>query len=438
MSSPPQLLGAIDARSGAAHKAHVIRSDEEAIDTAKRLAKEFRKTADGRDRERLVPLQEVEILSQSGLLAAIVPREYGGAGITIVTLVRVLQILSAADGSLGQIPQNHFHFLNFISAFGTPEQKSYFLPKILAGQRLGNGLQERGNGVLGTGKLATTLTSHADGSFRLNGEKRYCTGAFIAHWLPVMAATPEGDGILVYTDRKAPGVEVFNDWNGMGQRTTLSGTARFRDVPVAELHVFRRSFEGYSPHGLSYAQLLHAAIDTGIAEGALTATAEFAREHARPWFEAKVEKAGEDPLLIKQYGELIVDFQAAEALTYRAASLLDAALADETNEAAGLEAVLAVAGARVQADRAALHAGHQLFEFGGAGATNEKWNLNRYWRDARTHTLHDPIRWRLHHLGNYHLNGVKPPRDGSRRTAESQPASSGEAAIAQPDIPPTL
>lgn len=415
ISAPTQPRHQIHAQNGTppAPIAHVIRSDAEAVEIAERLAREFKKTASERDRERRFPLPEVEKLSQSGLLASIVPKEYGGAGISLVTLCKVLQILSASDGSLGQIHQNHFHFLNYIAAFGTTEQKKHFLPGILSGKRLGNGLQER-NVHIGP-KLATILTPYGDGTFRLNGEKVYTTGAYIAHWLPILSTTPEGTIVLVYVDREAPGVEVINDWNGMGQRNTLSGSAKFRDVTIVERSVFRRSFEGYSPHGLSYAQILHAAIDTGLAQGALEETARFTRENARPWSEAKVERAGEDPHLIKQFGELVVEYQAAEALLIRAATLLDVALADDTNEEAGLQAVLAVSAARIQSDRAALRISHELFEFGGTRSTDEKWNLSRHWRDARTHTLHDPIRWKLHNFGNYHLNGTLPPRDGAKR-----------------------
>jgi alkylation response protein AidB-like acyl-CoA dehydrogenase len=154
---------------------------------------------------------------------------------------------------------------------------------------------------------------------------------------------------------------------------------------------------------------MHAAIDTGIAQGALEDVVWFTNQRARAWGEANVERAGQDPHLIKQFGELAVQFHAAEALLLRAAELHDLARADPANEQAAIEASLAVGEARVQSDHIALLAGTELFEFGGTRSASRAWNLDRHWRDARVHTLHDPVRWKLHHLGNYYLNGVKPP-----------------------------
>jgi SfnB family sulfur acquisition oxidoreductase len=386
---------------------HVIADDAEALAVARALAREFKHGAADRDRHPAPPLAEVERITRSGLLAAGVPRSHGGAGISTTTLVQILQLLSAADGSLGQIHQNHFFFVNRVAATGTEGQKKFFFAEFLAGKRLGNCLAER------TGRRGVDTTTHLvrqpDGTYRLNGRKYYTTGAYLAHWLPVAASEGEGRGATVFVSRHAPGVEVVNDWAGMGQRNTCSGTAAFHDVLVTEAQIFRPDQEEYSPHGLVYAQIMHAAIDTGIAQAALEDTVWFTNHHARPWGEARVERAGQDPHLIKQFGELVVQFHAAEALLLRAAELHDLARARPDDPQATIEAIVAVGEARAQADHISLFAGQQLFEFGGTRSASLRWDLDRHWRDARVHTLHDPVRWKLHHVGNYHLNGVNPP-----------------------------
>jgi len=58
----------------------------------------------------------------------------------------------------------------------------------------------------------------------------------------------------------------------------------------------------------------------------------------------------------------------------------------------------------------AIAASSRLFELAGTRATLDKHNLDRHWRNARTHTLHDPVRWKYHAVGNYYLNNIKPPR----------------------------
>ena len=66
--------------------------------------------------------------------------------------------------------------------------------------------------------------------------------------------------------------------------------------------------------------------------------------------------------------------------------------------------------AKVLTTEIALLAGEKLFELAGTQSTLAEHNLDRHWRNARTHTLHDPVRWKYHLVGNYYLNGVKPAR----------------------------
>jgi alkylation response protein AidB-like acyl-CoA dehydrogenase len=62
--------------------------------------------------------------------------------------------------------------------------------------------------------------------------------------------------------------------------------------------------------------------------------------------------------------------------------------------------------------RASVEATSALFELAGTRSAAEPLNLSRYWRDARTHTLHDPIRWKVQHLGRWVVSGTVPPRHG--------------------------
>ena len=390
--------------------AHVIADDTEALAVAAALAEEFRAGASGRDTERRLPHEELDRLSASGLLAVTVPAEHGGADVGALTLAEIFRLLASADGSLAQIPQSHFAYVNVIHRQGTEEQRKFFYGELLAGRRFGNAQSEAGTRHVQD--LRTRLAPRPDGSYVLTGVKHYATGALFADWIPVLARAEDDNLQVAYVPRDVPGLTVIDDWDGMGQRTTASGTVRLEgvEVPADRVLPHHLTFQGPQLHG-AVAQLLHAAIDAGIAQGALSEAVEFVRTKSRPWFESGFETAVEDPLLIQRFGELALQVRASEALLREAARAVDAARADLTDDSAA-EASIAVAAAKVRAAQAAVEVAGALFEVSGTRSALNSLNLHRHWRDARTHTLHDPARWKIQHIGRYVLNGTRPPRHG--------------------------
>ena len=387
--------------------AHIIQSNDEAL--ARALAGTFAQDASARDRDRRLPWDELDAFSASGLWGITVPRAFGGAGVSMVTLAQVTAIIAAADGSLSQIPQNHFYALEVLRAGGSQLQKQFFFDQALQGRRFGNALAEIGQRDF---KRRTRLARSPDGLV-LNGQKFYCTGAIYADWIPTLAVDDADVQQLVFVPRKAPGIRITDDWDGFGQRVTGSGSVRFDQVAIQPEWVvpFQASFERPTPIG-PLAQLIHAAIDLGIGQGAFAATLPFIRERARPWIDAKVATASDDPLTLAGLGEVSLRLTAAEALLHRAALAVDDAIADAT-ETSVAEASVAVAEAKVLTTKAGLLAASKLFEFSGTSATFAPDNLDRHWRNLRTHTLHDPVRWKYHAIGNFVLNGVNPPRHGA-------------------------
>ncbi|TRO68842.1 SfnB family sulfur acquisition oxidoreductase [Streptomyces sp. IB201691-2A2] len=390
--------------------AKLIADDAEALTVAAALADEFRAEASRRDAERSLPREELDRLSDSGLLAVTVPAEHGGADVRQETLAEIFRLLASADASLAQIPQSHFVYVNVIRRQGNPEQRTFFFGEVLAGRRFGNAQSEAGTKHVQD--IRTRLEPAPDGSYVLTGVKHYSTGALFADWIPVLARAEDDNLHVAYVPRDAEGLTVVDDWDGMGQRTTASGTVRLDAVPVPADRVLPHhlTFQGPQLHG-AMAQLLHAAIDAGIAAGALAEAAEFVRTKSRPWFESGAETAAEDPLLIQRFGELAIQVRATEALLGAAARAADTARADLT-EATAAEASIAVAVAKAHAASTAVEVSGALFEVSGTRSALNSLNLHRYWRDARTHTLHDPARWKIQHIGRYVLNGTPPPRHG--------------------------
>ncbi|GGX59465.1 SfnB family sulfur acquisition oxidoreductase [Streptomyces fructofermentans] len=390
--------------------ATVITDDAEALAVAAELADDFRPGAARRDAERVLPRAELDRLSASGLLGVTVPAEHGGADVRQETLAEVFRLLASADASLAQIPQSHFVYVNVIRRQGDPRQRKFFFAEVLAGRRLGNAQSEAGTRHVQD--IRTRLEAAPDGSYVLTGVKQYSTGALFADWIPVLARADDDNLHVAYVPRDADGVTVVDDWDGMGQRTTASGTVRLDAVTVPADRVLPHHLTFREPqlHG-AVAQLLHAAIDAGIAAGALREAAEFVRTKSRPWFESGAATAAEDPLVIQRFGELAVQVRATEALLGAAARAVDAAR-DDLTETSAAEASIAVAAAKAHAAGTAVEVSGALFEVAGTRSALDSLNLHRHWRDARTHTLHDPARWKIQHIGRYVLNGTLPPRHG--------------------------
>jgi SfnB family sulfur acquisition oxidoreductase len=392
-----------------ASQARVIADDAEAIARARELGERFAEGAAKRDAGRVLPERELAELSESGLLGITVPREYGGAGASIETLAEVVRLLSAGDPNIGQIPQSHFVYVNVLLENADPQQKKFFFAEILDGKRFGNAQAEAGSRT--PQEILTRLEPAGPGEYTLTGTKAYSTGALFAHWIPVLAKNEADELRVAYLPRDADGVTVVDDWGGMGQRTTASGTVKLDGVRVPADRVVEHHLTFTRPqlHG-AIAQIVHTAIDVGIARAAFDDAAEFVRTKSRPWAEAGVQTAAEDPLLIQRFGELHLQLRAAEALLAEAGRQVDAAQANLTEESAGAASV-AVATAKAYGAPVSVDLSSALFEVSGTRSASESANLHRHWRNARTHTLHDPARWKLQHIGRYVLSGTLPPRN---------------------------
>lgn len=389
--------------------AHIIKSDEEALEIARNLAEQFKINAVQRDAERILPFEEIEAYSQSGLWAITVPKEYGGAEVSSYTVAQVIALMSGVDGSIGQIPQNHFYGLEILRNNGTEEQKQKLYAEVLKGARFGNALAEF---KTKTAAQRQTAIRRTEQGYVINGEKFYCTGSLFAHRIPTLVVHESEQQFLAFVPRDSEGLTLIDDWSGFGQRTTGSGTVKFDNVQVLEEDVVRFD-TAYSRPTISgpFAQLLHASIETGIARAAFEETLNRVRQ-ARPWIDSGVDKATDDPLTKLELGRVIADVRASEVLLKQAARSVDAAKADPT-EARVAKASLDVAKARAHSSETALKASSKLIELAGSRGSQREDGLDRFWRNARVHTLHDASRWKYYFIANYLLNGVLPPRRGT-------------------------
>ncbi|MEN8292977.1 SfnB family sulfur acquisition oxidoreductase [Acinetobacter radioresistens] len=391
------------------NQAHIIQSDEEALAIAQDLSQKFKAEAVQRDQNRILPFEEIEAYSQSGLWAITVPKQYGGVEVSSLTVARVIALFSGVDGSIGQIPQNHFYALEVLRNTGTERQKQKFYTEVLKGARFGNALAEfktRSAAHKYTQLIAT------GNNYVIQGEKFYCTGSLFAHRIPTLVTDAEGREFLAFVKRNSQGLEIVDDWSGFGQRITGSGTVKFNHVAVEQedLIAFDTAFTQPTLVG-PFAQIMHAAIEVGIARAAFEETLQQVKQ-ARPWIDSGLDRATQDPLTLLELGRVAADVRASEVLLKQAAQAIEVARPLPTVENIA-QASIEVAKVRAHSTETALKASSKLIELAGSRGSQLKNGLDRFWRNARVHTLHDAARWKYYFIGQYVLNGVLPPRRGT-------------------------
>ena len=378
---------------------------------AEEVAATLRKDAAARDAAGANPDKEVELLRESGLLRLLIPAERGGTGAGWLAANTVTRIVSAADANVGHLLGYHYLQLWRGELFDRPEPIERLHRDTVAGNWFWAGVSNPLDAAL-------ELTPAGDG-YVLNGRKTFATGAAVADRLVVSATrTDTGEKLTFTVDARASGIHYLNDWDNIGQRLTASGGVAFTDVVLPADDVLGVNPESELIPRLSLAaigfQLFLAQIYVGLAEGALTEAAEYTRNSTRAWFRSGVDTATADPHIVAGYGELVAAVGAAGALTDVAAAALGAAFdrGPELSEVERSDAAIAISAAKVVATRVANDATSKVFEFTGARATAAKYGFDRFWRNARTLTLHDPVVYKACEVGAHFLTGDHPPYTG--------------------------
>ncbi len=374
--------------------------------TTRDVASQLAATALERDRANQNPVAEIALLRDSGLLGFATAAEYGGAGGNLSQALELSRVIAAADGSLGMLLTYHYSNGLWTHILATDEQRDW----------IARGVGDRGwfqGSVSNPRDPGLDVRADGDG-YRINGKRTFATGVAVADLVTVLVYGEHPLDVVIPSDRE--GLRFGADWDNLGQRLTASGSVTFDDVYVRPEEVLR-GLEAYRGdvglrNGLRglFSQLIFVHFYLGIAEGALAAAISYAREHGRPWFEATVERAVDDPYHQQLVGKLSANLAAGIALADRAAGSFEAALAagtDLSTEQWGLLAVQ-VDQAKSVANDASLDVAHQVFQITGARSTANKVGLDIYWRNLRTHTVHDPVAYRQRAIGQALLTGELP------------------------------
>jgi alkylation response protein AidB-like acyl-CoA dehydrogenase len=382
----------------------------DAIAVADELARTFATTAIERDKLGGTAKAERDRLRESGLLALSVPTSLGGHGGSWTLVMEVVRRLGRVDGSLAHLFGFHHLLLGTARLFGPEAQWAPWLRSTVERTWFwGNALNplDTRTTIVARGGLTHPQTHLID------GQKSFCSGASDSDRLVVSALDPDKRLVVAVIPTSRPGIHILDDWDNMGQRQTDSGQVRFEQVVVDESEILRQPgplgsvFASLRP---CIAQLVLTNVYLGLGEGALDEGVRWTRGSGRPWVTAGVERPSDDPYVLHHAGEFWVALAGARALADGAARQLDDAWArgDALTTAERAATALAIGTAKVAATRAGLAVANGIFEITGARATAARAGLDRFWRNLRTHTLHDPVDYRLRELGRWVLTGELP------------------------------
>lgn len=373
--------------------------------------------ASQREFERILPHEPLSLIRKGKLGALRLPVEAGGAGASFRDLFSVTLRLAAADANVAHILRNHFTFVERYARIPKDETQKRWRREVAAGAIVGLANTETNAKVVGGGAFSTVLQPDGDG-YRISGQKYYSTGTLFSDLVLVRVGTPEGKLASVILPVARDGIQLVDDWDGIGQRLTGSGTTVFDNVRVEPEEVVRDGETvGYgTAYSSTLPQLYLTTVNAGILRAVLADAKAVLKRRTHTFFFAPAEVPTEDPLLQQTIGEIASNAFAAETLVLATADALDVAdrlrtagaPTDAVNEAAH-EAALRAARSKVVIDDLVLRSASQLFDVGGASAAHRALNLDRHWRNARTLASHNPRAYKARLLGRFEVDGTPLP-----------------------------
>ncbi|MBJ8445767.1 acyl-CoA dehydrogenase family protein [Acinetobacter bereziniae] len=376
-----------------------------ALDIAKELAKQFAQTAPERDKAGGNPKFERDLIRKSGLLSLAIPQQYGGQGADWKTIFQTVQTIAQVDSSLAHVYAFHHLLISTVQLFAQPEQYQQWFEQT-AQQHLfwGNTLNPLDK--------RTTVQQVSENEFIFHGDKSFCSGSIDSDILLCSGFNDADQLLIAVIPTQREGVSFLGDWNNMGQRQTDSGTSHFEQVKVYKDELLLNPGPLSTPYSSLrplIAQLIFVHLFLGVAEGAF----EVARQSIqtqKAWSKSLAEQAIHDPYIQKHFADFYVQLQSVRLLTEQAVEALQAAwnIGEDLTEQQRGQVSIAIATAKIAATNSSLFVTQNIFQVLGARATTAQLNLDRFWRNVRTQTLHDPIDYKYQEVGEWVLTGKVP------------------------------
>lgn len=365
-----------------------------------------------RELEGRLPFELFDYLRTTGITWLRVPRSLGGPGGSTSDQIEVICAIAAADSGVAHALRSHFAFIESIALDPDSEHSRHFVGDVLAGKLFGGANMEVGTPR--PNMIRTTLSREGD-HYRLNGHKYYATGAIFADYTSFSAVDEEGKptGVMVPAGRE--GVEIRDDWDGMGQRGSASGSVFLNNVRIEahEINLRRQTVNSFAKrHGAVRAQLHLYAVVAGIVRNVLSDAIGYVQGQARSAKHSASATARGDHFVQLAVGEISAISHTVDALVAETARRLDASAAAILSGDPDIEEIvfatqLANSKGQFMIGKLALRAAELLFDTGGGSATSRSRNFDRHWRNVRTLCNHNPASLRGRVLGDFYLNDVR-------------------------------
>jgi alkylation response protein AidB-like acyl-CoA dehydrogenase len=380
---------------------------QHAFEIADQLAATFAQTAVERDKRGGTAKVERDMLRASGLLNVTIPPDLGGWGMEWSDTMKLIRVFSRVDSSIAHLFGFQHLMLASVSLYGSwPQTEELFSETVRNKWFWGNALNPLDK--------RTSLTSKCGAGYLINGRKSFCSGAVDSDMLIVSAIRSVDEKFMVAAiPSSRSGIRILDDWDAMGRRQTDSGTVEFCDVATGQEEFLKTPGPLGSVRASlrsCIAQLILSNIFLGIAEGALEESRDYTLAQTRPWIASTVQSATNDPYILANYGSFFVGLQAAQALTDIAGESLQRAweIGDAITDNQRGRCALDVATSKVTTSKVGLEITNRMFEVMGARAAAGPARIDRFWRNLRTHTLHDPVDYKIRELGEWALNRQLP------------------------------
>ncbi|EHP39527.1 acyl-CoA dehydrogenase [Cupriavidus basilensis OR16] len=371
------------------------------------LREAFHTDAVQRDKAGGRPTEAIRLLKESGLLCAGIPTAYGGGGASWLSVLRVVREFARTDGSLAHLFGYHHLPVHAVQARGTPAQQDRWLRAAAAQQWLWS---NSGNAL---SKTSSAQRAPGNDGWVVTGFRPFSSGSHVADVIQLAWENELGQRLMGVVPANRAGIVIEDDWDGIGQRQTGSGTVTFNSVRVRDDELLGKPDDPLTPFAslttlLQQSVLLN--VFVGTAQGALDEGRAYTATQSRPWIHAGVERHVDDPWVQRKYGELAIRTMAATELADQAARSLDAIYG--YGQALTLEqrgpVAIALASANLYAGETGLAVSNEIFEVMGARSATNANGFDRFWRNVRTHTLHNPAEYKKRTVGTWLLTGEFP------------------------------
>ena len=378
---------------------------QSAIEIAQQLAKTFAETAAERDKQGGNPKAERDLIRQSGLLGLSIPQAFGGQGADWKTIFKTIQTIAQVDSSLAHVYGFHHLLIATVQLFAQKEQYATWFEQTTEQNLFW------GNTLNPLDKRTTVQQISAD-EYIFHGDKSFCSGSIDSDILLCSGFNAQNKLLIGVIPTERDGVSFLGDWNNMGQRQTDSGTSHFEQVKIHENELLLNPGPLSTPYSSLrplIAQLIFVHLFLGVAEGAFEVARETVQQQ-KAWSKSLVENAVNDPFTQKHFAEFYVQLEGVRLLANKAVETLQKAwdIGESLDAEQRGEVSIAIATAKIAATNTSLYITQNIFQVMGARATTAKLNLDRFWRNVRTQTLHDPIDYKYQEVGEWVLTGKVP------------------------------